>query len=161
MRNCRCWVVAFALRRWPDGDRRASLVEKNLVDTGGAASVAWRKKPAEDARRRRLRSALGEVALQPPASFAERLRQVAFTREPVKRYEHLTGFDASTARKQAVASNSDPCFSPPGLGATYASRGTPSGASASRAASLGSPFETHPSFLPKSAATTKTTIGYK
>ena len=72
--------------------------------------------------------------------------------KPVKRYEHLTGFDAS---------NSDPCFSPPGLGATYASRGTPSGASASRAASLGSPFETHPSFLPKSAATTKTTIGYK
>ena len=72
--------------------------------------------------------------------------------KPVKRYEHLTGFDAS---------NSDPYFSPPGLGATYASRGTPSGASASRAASLGSPFETHPSFLPKSAATTKTTIGYK
>ena len=70
----------------------------------------------------------------------------------VKRYEHLTGFDSS---------NSDPCFGPPGLGSTYASRGTPSGASASRAASLGSPFETHPSFLPKSAATTKTTIGYK
>ena len=79
------------LRRWPDDDRRASLVERNLVDIAGAVSVAWRKKPAEDARRRRLRSALGEVALRPPASFAERLRQVAFTREPVKRYEHLTG----------------------------------------------------------------------
>ena len=97
-RNCRCWVVALALRRWPDDDRRASLVEKNLVDIGGAVSVAWRKKPAEDARRRRLRSALGEVALQLPASFAERLCQVAFTREPVKRYEHLTGFSPRRRR---------------------------------------------------------------
>ena len=44
-RNCRCWVVAFALRRWPDDDRRASLIEKNLVDIGGAVSVAWRKSP--------------------------------------------------------------------------------------------------------------------
>ena len=45
-----------------------------------------------------MRSALGEVALQPQASFAERLRQVAFTREPVKRYEHLTGLGRSRGR---------------------------------------------------------------
>lgn len=36
-------MVALALRRWPDDDRRALLVEKNLVDIGGAVSVAWRK----------------------------------------------------------------------------------------------------------------------
>ena len=98
---------------------------------------------------------------QSPNRLEQNQNALKLELKPVKRYEHLTGFDASTARKQAATSNSDPCFSPPGLGATYASRGTPSGASASRAASLGSPFETHPSFLPKSAATTKTTIGYK
>ena len=89
---------------------------------------------------------------QSPNRLEQNQKRPKLELKPVKRYEHLTGFDAS---------NSDPCFGPPGLGATYASRGTPSGASASRAASLGSPFETHPSFLPKSAATTKTTIGYK
>ena len=89
---------------------------------------------------------------QSPNRLEQNQNALKLELKPVKRYEHLTGFDAS---------NSDPCFGPPGLGATYASRGTPSGASASRAASLVSPFETHPSFLPKSAATTKTTIGYK
>ena len=89
---------------------------------------------------------------QSPNRLEQNQKRPKLELKPVKRYERLTGFDAS---------NSDPCFGPPGLGATYASRGTPSGASASRAASLGSPFETHPSFLPKSAATTKTTIGYK
>ena len=89
---------------------------------------------------------------QSPNRLEQNQKRPKLELKPVKRYEHLTGFDAS---------NSDPCFGPPELGATYASRGTPSGASASRAASLGSPFETHPSFLPKSAATTKTTIGYK
>ena len=89
---------------------------------------------------------------QSPNRLEQNQKRPKLELKPVKRYEHLTGFDAS---------NSDPCFGPPGLGATYASRGTPSGASASRAASLGSPFKTHPSFLPKSAATTKTTIGYK
>ncbi len=89
---------------------------------------------------------------QSPNRLEQNQKRPKLELKPVKRYKHLTGFDAS---------NSDPCFGPPGLGATYASRGTPSGASASRAASLGSPFETHPSFLPKSAATTKTTIGYK
>lgn len=89
---------------------------------------------------------------QSPNRLEQNQNALKLELKPVKRYKHLTGFDAS---------NSDPCFSPPGLGATYASRGTPSGASASRTASLGSPFETHPSFLPKSAATTKTTIGYK
>ncbi len=89
---------------------------------------------------------------QSPNRLEQNQNALKLELKPVKRYEHLTGFDSS---------NSDPCFGPPGLGATYASRGTPSGASASRAASLGSPFETHPSFLPKSAATTKTTIGYK
>ena len=89
---------------------------------------------------------------QSPNRLEQNQNALKLELKPVKRYEHLTGFDAS---------NSDPCFGPPGLGATYASRGTPSGASASRAASLGSPFETHPSFLPKSAATTKMTIGYK
>ena len=84
---------------------------------------------------------------QSPNHLEQNQNALKLELKPVKRYEHLTGFDT--------------CFSPPGLGATYASRGTPSGASASRAASLGSPFETHPSFLPKSAATTKTTIGYK
>ena len=89
---------------------------------------------------------------QSPNRLEQNQNALKLELKPVKRYEHLTGFDAS---------NSDPCFGPPVLGATYASRGTPSGASASRAASLGSPFGTHPSFLPKSAATTKTTIGYK
>ena len=88
---------------------------------------------------------------QSPNRLEQNQNALKLELKPVKRYEHLTGFDAS---------NSDPCFGPPGLGATYASRGTPSGASASRAASFGSPFETHPSFLPKSAATPKTTIGY-
>ncbi len=89
---------------------------------------------------------------QSPNRLEQNQNALKLELKPVKRYEHLTGFDTS---------NSDPCFGPPGLGATYASRGTPSGASASRAASFGPPFETHPSFLPKSAATTKTTIGYK
>ena len=101
---------------------------------------------AEDSRRHVMKSE------QSPNRLEQNQNALKLELKPVKRYEHLTGFDAS---------NSDPCFGPPGLGATYASRGTPSGASASRAASLGSPFETHPSFLPKSAATTKTTIGYK
>ena len=101
---------------------------------------------AEDSRRHVTKSE------QSPNRLEQNQNALKLELKPVKRYEHLTGFDAS---------NSDPCFGPPGLGATYASRGTPSGASASRAASLGSPFETHPSFLPKSAATTKTTIGYK
>ncbi len=100
---------------------------------------------AEDSRRHVMKSE------QSPNRLEQNQNALKLELKPVKRYEHLTGFDAS---------NSDPCFGPPGLGATYASRGTPSGASASRAASLGSPFETHPSFLPKSAATTKTTIGY-
>ena len=98
---------------------------------------------------------------QSPNRLEQNQNALKLELKPVKRYEHLTGFDASTAQKQAATSTSDPCFSPPVLGATYASRGTPSDASGSRAASLGSPFETHPSFLPKSAATTKTTIGYK
>ena len=92
---------------------------------------------AEDSRRHVMKSE------QSPNRLEQNQNALKLELKPVKRYEHLTG------------------FGPPGLGATYASRGTPSGASASRAASLGSPFETHPSFLPKSAATTKTTIGYK
>ncbi len=55
---------------------------------------------------------------QSPNRLEQNQKRPKLELKPVKRYEHLTGFDAS---------NSDPCFGPPGLGATYASRGTPFG----------------------------------
>ena len=88
-------------KSWPDDDRRASLAEKNLVDIGGCG-----RRLAEKARRRceakALAGALGEVALQPPASLPSASAK-CLRAKPVKRYEHLIGLGyLAGARRDAL-----------------------------------------------------------